>query len=326
MIGISDPILLSTSARVSVYHLAKPLFLVIPFFLITSAFAQAVPVVTDPSPSLIFSQDEFTLELYFESIAQGQVGLVHIDGPGIKSVQASFLGDDFSFFRVVDDGYYGLLSVGMNQSVRRYDLTITIQTEDGSNHIIAVPIEISLGTFIREDINLTDDLGFLVDPEVESHELMWLRTLTETYTSEQLWDERGFQPPLQAELTSPFGAFRVFNQTSDSRHTGWDMRARMGQPVSAIAAGRVVFAGPLDLRGNYVLIDHGFGVYSGYAHFSVVHVTRGQAIAAGQIIGQVGSSGRSSGAHFHWEMVVNGEWIDGVAFTSMWLPLPINEH
>ena len=68
------------------------------------------------------------------------------------------------------------------------------------------------------------------------------------------------------------------------------------------------------------MIDHGYGVYSGYAHFSQIHVTRGQTITAGQVLGMSGNTGRSSGAHLHWEMVVNGEWVDSLAFIEMWMP------
>jgi murein DD-endopeptidase MepM/ murein hydrolase activator NlpD len=121
-------------------------------------------------------------------------------------------------------------------------------------------------------------------------------------------------------LTSPFGAVRVFNNNFNTLHTGWDYQVGVGQPVMATASGVVAFAGPLDIRGNYVLIDHGYGVYSGYAHHSVIYVTQGQPVSAGQIIGQVGTTGRSSSPHAHFEMAVNGYWIDSVDF--MKLPLP----
>jgi murein DD-endopeptidase MepM/ murein hydrolase activator NlpD len=87
-----------------------------------------------------------------------------------------------------------------------------------------------------------------------------------------------------------------------------------------MAAGRVAFAGQMDIRGNYVIIDHGYGVYSGFAHMSQIHVTRGQQVTRGQVIGMTGNTGRSNGAHAHWEMTVNGEWIDPVDFLLTWIP------
>jgi len=292
---------------------------------VTVVSAQETPEPTlsnsRPTPNLVMTEGGATLELYFDSIAQGQVGLVHIYGPDISSIYASFLENEFEFFPAPEDGYYALLAVGMAQEVRGYDLNINVQFLDETISTFTTSIEIVLGAFIRQEITVSEDLGYLIDPEVERHELAQLETLFGSFTSEQFWDENGFQWPLETELTSQFGAFRVFNETTSSRHTGWDMRASTGTPVITTAAGRVAFAGVLDLRGNYILIDHGYGIYSGYAHLSVVHVTRGQDISAGEIIGQVGSSGRSGGAHFHWEMAVNSEWIDGVEFTAMWMPL-----
>ena len=93
----------------------------------------------------------------------------------------------------------------------------------------------------------------------------------------------------------------------------------------ATASGTVAFAEQLDIRGIYVMIDHGYGVYSGYAHMSVLYVTQGQSVKAGQIIGQVGTTGRSSSPHAHFEMIVNGEWIDPTDFLRLPLPYWVRE-
>lgn len=295
------------------------------FFIVNIVFGQSIPVISNQSPIIVISESEITLELYFEAIPQGQVGLTRIHGNNIESIQATFISREINFFSIADGSYSGLLAVSMEQSVRSYELTITIQRANDQDQLIRVPIDVTLGSFIRQDINISDDFGFLTDPQVEHNELTQLAGIVDDSTLERFWDDSGFQWPLDVELTSPFGAFRVFNQTISSRHTGWDMQAQMGRPVFASASGRVAFTGELYLRGNYVLIDHGYGIYSGYAHLSIVHVTRGQSISADQVIGQVGNSGRSGGAHFHWEMAVNGEWIDSVAFASMWLPTTIED-
>ena len=84
----------------------------------------------------------------------------------------------------------------------------------------------------------------------------------------------------------------------------------------------MIFADALAIRGNYVLINHGLGIYSGYAHFSELHAQAGQQVAAGQIIGLSGNSGRSSAPHLHWEIALRGRWVDGLAFLDLWLPAP----
>lgn len=278
-----------------------------------------------PVPTTVLVREQVAIELYFEDLAQGQVGLVHIYGTNIASARASFLDRVIEFFPVTEDGYYGLIAVGMEQLPDTYDLSVVAQYLDETNITIITSIEVVLGSFIRQEITVPKELGYLIDPEVERHELAHLESIYGTITTEQIWDKNGFQWPLDTELISPYGAFRMFNQVASSRHTGWDMRAQTGDPIKATAAGKVAFVGLLDLRGNYVLIDHGYGIYSGYAHLSVVHVARGQEISAGQIIGQVGSTGRSGGAHFHWEMAVNGEWVDSIDFVEMWIPVSLSE-
>ena len=88
----------------------------------------------------------------------------------------------------------------------------------------------------------------------------------------------------------------------------------------ASGGGTVAFAGRLEIRGNIVVIDHGYGIFSTYCHLSQIHVTRGQTIDKGQIIGVTGDTGRSSGPHFHWEVAVNGDFVDSTQFIQTWLP------
>jgi murein DD-endopeptidase MepM/ murein hydrolase activator NlpD len=79
-----------------------------------------------------------------------------------------------------------------------------------------------------------------------------------------------------------------------------------GLPITAPAPGVVVFAGTLDIRGNATIIDHGWGVYSGFWHQSEFKVKVGDLVETGQVIGLVGGTGRVTGAHLHWEVWVNG--------------------
>ena len=134
----------------------------------------------------------------------------------------------------------------------------------------------SQGDFIAQNLNLPASRAYLTDPEIESEELARLEALTSEVSPAPLWDASGFEQPHLSELTTPFGAFRRLGEDQQSRHTGWDQNLPTGTPVRAMAAGEARFAGPLDIRGNYVLIDHGLGIYSGYAHFSEYHVEAGQ--------------------------------------------------
>lgn len=101
-----------------------------------------------------------------------------------------------------------------------------------------------------------------------------------------------------------------------SFHRGQDIGGPCGQSIRAAAGGTVVQSGYYGTYGNWVLIDHGNGVQTGYAHASALLVKPGQQVAAGQLIAAVGTTGASSGCHLHLETHVNGGAVDPVAFLA----------
>jgi murein DD-endopeptidase MepM/ murein hydrolase activator NlpD len=97
-------------------------------------------------------------------------------------------------------------------------------------------------------------------------------------------------------------------------HTGVDIGAASGTPIRAADDGVVVMAGWNGGYGNWTLIDHGGGLATGYAHQSSIGVSRGQRVSRGQVIGRVGSTGASTGPHLHWEVRVNGNPVNPMAW------------
>lgn len=284
---------------------------------------EAAPTAVRPSkplPVQVLQQDGAALALYFTSIPQGGLGLLHVTGDGVQSVRARFLNLLTEFFPTPDDGFYGLISAGMEQSPRVYDLAVFVAFADGRRATLNTQVKVDLGGFIRQDFNVPSDRAYLIDPQVERNEFARLESIFTAFTEDKLWGTDGFEMPVKSELTSPFGAFRILNGTVPTRHTGWDLKAAVGTPVLTMGAGKVAFAGLIDIRGNYIVVDHGYGIYSGYAHLSQVHVTTGQTVVKGQIIGVSGNTGRSSGPHLHWEINLNGQWVDTVQFINLWLP------
>ena len=93
-------------------------------------------------------------------------------------------------------------------------------------------------------------------------------------------------------------------------HTGADMRASSGTPILACRAGTVVIAGWQGGYGNTVVIDHGDGMATLYAHQSRLGVSEGQVVHSGDVIGYVGSTGMSTGAHLHFEVRLSGNHVD----------------
>ncbi|MEO0597429.1 MAG: M23 family metallopeptidase [Chloroflexota bacterium] len=285
---------------------------------------EATPELDELTPTYSVEGDGVVLDVYFGSLQQGRVGLLGLVGDDIASATANLGVRNFDFYALPErDGWWTLVSLSMEQTIRQYDLTVTVEQEDADEpQVLLTRFNVTSGGFIQQSVNLVPDdtLAQLLDPEVEAAELALIFQRASDSDTEAQWSENGFGAPLQAELTSPFGAVRVFNETLNTVHTGWDFNSPTGAPLQSSEAGTVAFSGLLPIRGNYVLVNHGRGVYSGYAHMSVIYVTEGQKVSAGQVLGLVGSTGRSSSAHAHFEMIVAGEWVDPVDFLLMPLP------
>ncbi|WP_374547120.1 M23 family metallopeptidase [Rhodoblastus sp.] len=122
--------------------------------------------------------------------------------------------------------------------------------------------------------------------------------------------------PLRQPLPGPLDVTSTYGYRTDpflgrpALHTGMDFRGDYGEPVRATAAGRVVSAGPAGGYGNMVEIDHGAGLATRYGHLSRIFVEEGQWISAGSELGAVGSTGRSTGPHLHYEVRVDGAPVD----------------
>lgn len=290
---------------------------------VSSAHAQTStpPPKQPPIPSQVLTDGRnASLALYFDTLKQGGIGVLHLYGEGITDARAQFVRELWSFVPA-NDGLYLLLPIGIDLTARQYVLSVSVGYADRTRTLIETLLTVSSGGYGRQEFIVPPDKAYLIAPEIERLEYAHLSGLIDsTPALPRAWDEWGFSLPSTSEITSAFGFYRTLNNTTQTRHTGWDFRAVPGSMVVASAGGEVVYADALDIRGNYVFIHHGYGVFSGYAHLSQFLVTRGQTIQRGQAIGLSGNTGRSNGPHLHWEVNVNGKWVDGVQLTEMWLP------
>ena len=126
--------------------------------------------------------------------------------------------------------------------------------------------------------------------------------------------ETDFQLPAEGRLASRFGLRRIFNGEARAPHSGLDVAVPRGTPIKAAAQGKILATGDYFFNGKTVFIDHGNGLISMYCHLDRIDVQSGDQVTQGQRVGLAGSSGRSSGPHLHWSVVLNGTMVDPELF------------
>lgn len=120
----------------------------------------------------------------------------------------------------------------------------------------------------------------------------------------------GFTRPVEGTVSSPFGLQRILNGQARAPHRGVDFRGAVGTPVRSWSAGIVSLTAEHYFGGRSVYVDHGLGVVTSYLHLSEILVQPDEIVAPGQVIGLLGSTGRSTAPHLHFGLSILGQWVD----------------
>ena len=120
--------------------------------------------------------------------------------------------------------------------------------------------------------------------------------------------------PAEGELSSRFGLRRFFNEEPRAPHVGLDLAVARGTPVKASAQGWVLAVDDYFFNGKTIFVDHGNGLITMYCHLDQIDVKAGESVSKGQLIGLSGETGRATGPHLHWSVILNGAMVDPELF------------
>jgi murein DD-endopeptidase MepM/ murein hydrolase activator NlpD len=249
-----------------------------------------------------------------QPVTRGQTALVYLGTEEPVHCVVRYLDQAESCHSAGDARYYGLIGLPTMMAPGLYTVTVEVQPDPPTSPLaISLPLLVSSGRYDYERIDLPPSRQSLLDPALSQAEGEKVAALRQARSPVRHWGYP-FDFPLHGSVTSYFGSRRSYGYGFGSFHGGTDFRAEIGAPVSAPTGGTVILAEPLVVRGNAVMIDHGWGVVSGYWHLSRIDVEVGQSVSKGERIGAVGNTGLSTGPHLHWELWVNGVSVNALSW------------
>lgn len=276
-----------------------------------------VPAPTPPRPWL-----GARLDVAPSVPREGRALAVRVETPRVGRPPLSVegrLGDgtEVRFGRLPDGSWLGLAPLPVGESGPR-ELVIRMTTRPDSTVTLRRRIRVEPHRFPSTQLSVAPRYSS-PPPEVMDRierEREMIGEALSAVTDDWLWEGR-FTWPRPRRVTSPFGQRRVFNGELRSRHWGLDLGGPTGAPVRAAARGRVVLAHHLYYAGNTVFLDHGHGVFTGYSHLSEIGVRVGDTVESGEVVGEVGATGRVTGPHLHWTLRVGGVRLDASSLMSL---------
>ena len=267
-------------------------------------------------------QDGITLDVAHRARAlqPGEVVVleVHPSQPP-RTIRATAFGHSVHFFPSRDDGMWrGLVGVDLATEAGVYTVAVRATMPDGQSVRSTYTLTVEQKEFPTRHLSVSP--SFVNPPPDEldriQREAAQVAAIFREGSGERQW-RGGFAAPVPGQSTSSFGRRSVYNGEPRSSHTGTDFRAGEGTPVKAPNSGTVVLTGDLYFSGNVLILDHGGGLYSYFAHLSAIDVTEGDVVTQGRVIGRVGSTGRVTGPHLHWTVRLNEARVDPLSLMAL---------
>jgi murein DD-endopeptidase MepM/ murein hydrolase activator NlpD len=231
------------------------------------------------------------------------------DGKGLSGITAEWDGRPIPLWSDSEKSseLRGLIGVDLEKPPGRYEWKVSWPRAGDTVASCAVVVTVRSGKFPVERLKVEKQY-VQPDPDQQKRaedDQKKMKAIYDVVTLERYW-EGEFRVPLKnVTVGGNFGRRRVLNGQARSPHAGVDFPAAEGTPVFASQAGKVVVAEDLYYSGNTIVIDHGYGIYSLYAHLSEMEVNAGERVTSASEIGKVGATGRVTGPHLHWGLTVD---------------------
>ncbi len=211
-----------------------------------------------------------------------------------------------------DNGHWvAIVGVPLDTPAGTKTLRVTEHTGERS-----VDFPVSVKRYPEQHVRLKDSSKVTLSPDDEKRALAEIERIQ---ALKRHWrmatdTDSSFARPADGRLASRFGLRRIFNGEPRAPHSGLDIAVPLGTPILATAAGRVLAVDDYFFNGKTVFVDHGNGLLSMYCHLDRIDVKEGDTLRKGQRLGLAGATGRASGPHLHWSVVLNGAMVDPELF------------
>lgn len=250
--------------------------------------------------SIYASADAFQIEVVPDEISPGEAFTIKVAGAKTSCLPTASLAKKKIYFSRCGEGcFIALGAVGIEAKPGNYTIKLRIE---GKKKNLGLIVKDTSFPVLR--LTLAKDKVFLSPEDMmrAKREDKRLKSICRI-VSERLWEGK-FILPLENDISTVFGTKRIINQKMISIHRGVDLKGQEGEEVKASNSGRAVLAEELFFGGNTIMLDHGQGIYTIYMHLSKFNVKPEDIILKGDVIGFVGSSGRSTGPHLHFGVKV----------------------
>ena len=254
------------------------------------------------------------------SLQPGEVIFVSVwSSAPLEKLQASAFDKDFAFYPEANSQLWqGLIGIDLGTQPGVYQLSLQATAVSGAR--VQSSYEFSVTSKEFPTRRLTVDGKFVNAPQEMldriRQESRRIKDIFTRMTANKIW--RGpFLLPVPGTTTSGFGRRSILNGQPRSPHSGTDFRAEEGTQVRAPNYGLVVLVDDFYYSGNTVIVDHGQGLYSYFAHLSRSAVNTGEKVLTGDVIGYVGATGRVTGPHLHWSVRISDTRVDPLSLVNV---------